>query len=70
MAEKIRALLLKQPFEPFTITVSDGREYHIPTPDHAHVLPNNVGVWVFADNVSTSFPMRQVSGVSLPLSGA
>jgi len=50
---RIRGLLHAAPFEPFAIRTSDGREYAIPTADHAAVHPKAARVFVFFDNGST-----------------
>ena len=47
---RIRELLHAAPFEPFSIRTSDGREYTVPTPDHAAVHPTALRVIVFFDN--------------------
>ena len=47
---RIRELLHAAPFQPFTIRTSDGREYVIPTADHAAVNPKRTRVIVFSDN--------------------
>ena len=64
MTDDIREHLLAQPFVPFTIHVVDGKEYRISTPDHAHVLPNNLRVDVYMDDGRTfRLPARQLSGL-------
>jgi hypothetical protein len=42
------------PFQPFTIRTSDGREYVVPTADHAAVHPKATHVFVFLDNGGTA----------------
>ena len=49
MIQQIKKLLQAIPFEPFKIRTSDGREYLVPTVDHAKVAPNNARVVVFDD---------------------
>lgn len=39
MLEQIRNLLRSTPFAAFTILTADGREYHVPTADHAWIAP-------------------------------
>ena len=64
MTDDIRAHLQAQPFVPFTIHVSDGKEYRVPTPDHAHVLPNNMRVDIYLDDGRTfRLAVRQLSAV-------
>ncbi len=64
MIDDIRERIHAQPFVPFTIYVTDGREYHVPTTDHAHVPPNGMRVSVWTDdNRHYILPQRQISGV-------
>jgi hypothetical protein len=51
---RIRELLHATPFELFTIRTSDGREYKVPTADHAAVPPKGLYVIVFADDGSSA----------------
>jgi hypothetical protein len=46
----IRQRLSAQPFLPFVVHTADGREYNIPTPDHAHVYPSGGRVSIFTDD--------------------
>ena len=50
MTDEIRVLLAAKPFVPFTIQVADGREFHIPTQDHAHIRPGGQRIGVFTDD--------------------
>lgn len=50
MIADIRQHLQAQPFVPFTVHVADGREYRIPTPDHAHVYPSGGRVSIYTDD--------------------
>jgi hypothetical protein len=52
MIPRIRELLHSTPFIPFTIRTSDGREYVVPTADHAAINPKGSRVIVFADDDS------------------
>ncbi len=52
MIPRIRELLHAAPFQPFAIRTSDGREYTVPTADHAAVNPKGSRVIVFSDNDS------------------
>ena len=66
MTADIRNLLHDQPFVPFTIHVADGREYRVPTADHAHVSPRGGRVTVFTDDDLTFIlPGFLLSGVAL-----
>jgi hypothetical protein len=46
--------LLAAPFVPFVIRTSDGREYSVPTADHAFITPRGNRVIVVADNGATA----------------
>jgi hypothetical protein len=50
MTGDIRQRLLAQPFLPFVVHTADGREYNVPTPDHAHVYPSGGRVSIFTDD--------------------
>ena len=52
MIPRIRELLHATPFVPFTVRTSDGREYAVPTPDHAAVNPTGSRLIVFSDDDS------------------
>jgi hypothetical protein len=54
MIPRIRELLHATPFLPFSIRTSDGREYVIPTRDHAAVHPKGGYFFVFGDDESTT----------------
>jgi len=49
MIQRIKELLRAAPFVPFKVKTSDGREYLIPTTDHAFVTPNGSRVHLFDD---------------------
>ena len=50
MTGDIRQRLSAQPFLPFVVHTADGREYNVPTPDHAHVYPSGGRVSFFTDD--------------------
>ena len=50
MIPRIRELLHIAPFQPFTIRTSDGREYNVPTSDHAAVSPTGNRLVIFKDD--------------------
>jgi len=50
MIPQIRRLLHAVPFVPFKIRTSDGKEYVIPTVDHALASPDKPGVVVSDDD--------------------
>jgi hypothetical protein len=52
MIPRIRELLHTAPFQPFTIRTSDGREYEVPTSDHAAVSPAGNRLVIFDDDGS------------------
>jgi hypothetical protein len=54
MIPRIRELLHAAPFQPFTIRTSDGREYKVPTSDHAAVSPRGTYTVVFGDDDSAA----------------
>lgn len=54
MIVDVRERLLAAPFVPFVIRTSDGREYSVPTADHAFITPRGNRVVVVADNGATA----------------
>ncbi len=50
MIADIRKLITAQPFVPFTITVADGRQLHVPTVDHISIsglpIANRFVIWM------------------------
>jgi hypothetical protein len=54
MIPDVRERLLAAPFVPFVIRTSDGREYSVPTADHAFITPRGNRVIVVADNGATA----------------
>lgn len=50
MIGDIRERLMAQPFVPFIIHTADGREYRVPTEDHAHVYPNRARVSIYTND--------------------
>ena len=54
MIPRIRELLHHTPFYPFTVRTSDGREYSVPTPDHAAISPKGSYCIVFNDDESST----------------
>lgn len=49
MTKEIRFQLETAPFVPFVVHTADGKEYQVPTPDHAHVHPGGTRVSIFTD---------------------
>jgi hypothetical protein len=54
MITDVRERLLAAPFVPFVIRTSDGREYSVPTADHAFITPRGNRLIVVADNGATA----------------
>jgi hypothetical protein len=54
MIADVRERLLAAPFVPFVIRTSAGREYSVPTADHAFITPRGNRVIVVADNGATA----------------
>ena len=54
MIADVRQRLEKVPFVPFVIRTSDGREYSVPTVDHAFITPRGNRVVVVADDGATN----------------
>ena len=52
MIPEVRRLLEARPFEPFAVRTSDGREYTVPTSDHAKLNPRGTYLIVFFDDDS------------------
>ncbi len=70
MTKDIRGRLAAQPFEPFIVYTADGREYDVPTHDHAHVSPSGGRVSIWAnDETEYILPALLVSGVKVKSNG-
>ena len=54
MVGDVRERLLATPFVPFVIRTSGGREYSVPTADHAFITPRRNRVIAVADNGATA----------------
>ena len=54
MITDVRERLLAAPFVPFVIRTSDGREYSVPTADHAFITPRGNRVVVVDDEGTTA----------------
>ncbi|MBA2271129.1 MAG: hypothetical protein H0W20_11115 [Chthoniobacterales bacterium] len=66
MIVDVRERLETHPFVPFTIHTADGREYRVPTPDHAHVYPNRSRVSIYGeDGREFIVPSLLISGVAV-----
>ena len=71
MIVDVRERLLAAPFVPFVIRTSDGREYSVPTADHAFITPRGNRIIVVADNGATAVlgPIHINSIVDQPSDG-
>ncbi len=58
MTEDIRDRLAAQPFQPFVVNAADGRQYDVPTYDHAHVSPRGGRVSIWTDD-ETEYILRE-----------
>jgi hypothetical protein len=58
--DEIRKRLHGVPFVPFALGTSDGHQYSVPTPDHAHISSRGNRVVVYDDEVTTGIlgPLR------------
>jgi hypothetical protein len=66
MTVDIRERLGTRPFVPFTIHVADGREFRVPTPDHARVWPNRARISVYAEEGAMEIlPALLIMGVTV-----
>lgn len=66
MTKDIRDRLAAQPFLPFVVYTADGREYEVPTHDHAHVSPTGgrVSIWM-NDETEYILPALLISGLKV-----
>jgi predicted secreted protein len=53
MIADVRDKLRATPFVPFSIRTSDGREYNVPTVDHAFITPRGNRIVIATDEDST-----------------
>jgi len=65
MVDDIRKLVDRRPFMPFTIRMSDGQQYPVPSTDHIHFSPRGTRVFVSddSDDSVAILPVLHVSGV-------
>lgn len=49
MIQRIRELLRADQFKPFAIRSDDGRQFFVPTFEHAHVRPDDTRIYIFLD---------------------
>jgi hypothetical protein len=66
MIVDVRERLEARPFAPFRIQVANGREFFVPTPDHAHVWPRRARVSIYTDEgLECILPALLISGVDV-----
>lgn len=51
IAENIRQLQAANPFEPYTVCTSDGKELRVKHPDYLLISPGNHTVYLYSDEV-------------------
>ena len=70
MTNDIRQMLAARPFQPFVVHTADGREYRVPTPEHAQVSPRGGRVSIWADDDTTIIlPALLISGLKMEANG-
>lgn len=70
MTKDIRDRLAAQPFFPFLAHMADGREYNVPTHDHAHVSHGGGRVSIWTDDETEYFlPAMLISGLKVGSNG-
>lgn len=50
MIPEIREAICATPFVPFTIELSDGRRFRVPSGDHAFIWPRGTALYVYPDD--------------------
>ena len=64
MIENARSLMNAEPFIPFVIKTSDGKEYRVKHPDYLAISPNREWMTVYADEeVGTILNAAHVTAV-------
>jgi hypothetical protein len=64
MTADIRRQMEQIPFEPFTIRMSDGHEYPVPTTDHIYLPPGGTRIVVSDDEGAVAvLPVLHMTGV-------
>jgi hypothetical protein len=70
MVNDIRKLLAARPFVPFVVHTTDGREYRVPTAEHASVSPSGGRINIWGDDDTTNIlPALLISGVKIQANG-
>jgi hypothetical protein len=63
MQEQIRNLIRASPFRPFTIFMSDGRSFGVPTSDHASIMASGLIVVEDDKGAVNLLPPSQLAGI-------
>ena len=70
MIDDIRKQVKRIPFVPFSIRMSDGQEYPVPTVDHIYITPTGRRVIVADDEgVTVLLPVLHMSGIKQQKNG-
>jgi hypothetical protein len=70
MTNDIREMLAARPFVPFVVHMADGREYNVPTAEHAHVSPRGGRVSSWGDDDTTYIlAALLISGLKIKANG-
>jgi hypothetical protein len=70
MTTDIRELLAARPFVPFVVNTADGREYKVPTPEHASISPRGTRLTIWNDDDTWHLlPGLRISGVKVAANG-
>jgi hypothetical protein len=54
MTDEVRKLLHAEPFLPFTIRTSDGKQYRVKHPDYVAISPKGGRITVYADEETST----------------
>lgn len=70
MQEDIRKLMRATPFVPFSLFMTDGRSFGIPTSDHIFIYPSGLIVVEADKGVVNLLPPSQVAGAETQSPGS
>jgi hypothetical protein len=65
MLEEIRRLVSATPFQPFTLFLTDGRSFRVPTADHIFIYPSGLIGLEDDGGVVNFLRANQLTGVEL-----
>jgi len=67
MTDEVRKLLRAEPFVPFVIKTSDGKQYRVKHPDYVAISPKGGRITVYADEETstTLSPLHMVAVAAL-----